>query len=112
MRLAVRARLLDGALHPTDRGEIDAKLMPQRPARLAEIVKMSMRYICKGSSAFSPILKAAEGEVGASTVSASSAAQATAGTQAGSVGATAPSMPLAVGGGRMKRKIKWMCHPS
>jgi 6-phosphogluconate dehydrogenase (decarboxylating) len=40
------------------------RLMPQMPARLHEIVKMSDRYICNGSSAFSPILKAAVGEVG------------------------------------------------
>ena len=37
---------------------------PQLPARLSDRVKMSARYICRGSSAFSPILKAVKGEVG------------------------------------------------
>ena len=47
-------------------------LRPQLPARLQEMVKMSERYICIGSSDFSPILNAAVGVVGvrmASTVS-------------------------------------------
>jgi len=35
-----------------------------KPARLAEIVKISDKYILKGSSVRSPILKAQVGEVG------------------------------------------------
>ena len=38
--------------------------IPGIPARFAEIVKMSERYICMGSSVFSPILKAGVGVVG------------------------------------------------
>ncbi len=38
--------------------------IPGIPARLVEIVKMSERYICIGSSVFSPILKAGVGVVG------------------------------------------------
>ena len=38
--------------------------MPGIPARFAEIVKMSERYIVSGSLIFSPILNAAVGEVG------------------------------------------------
>ena len=40
------------------------RLMPQMPARLQEMVKMSDKYICSGSPDFSPILKAAVGVVG------------------------------------------------
>ena len=43
--------------------------MPQIPARLQEIVKMSERYICNGSSDFSPILNAAVGVVGVTMAS-------------------------------------------
>ena len=39
-------------------------LMAGTPARLAETVYMSLRYIASGSSDFSPILKATDGEVG------------------------------------------------
>ena len=48
-----------------------AELNPQgteiadRPARLTGTVKTSERYICRGSSVFSPILKAGVGVVGA-----------------------------------------------
>ena len=38
--------------------------IPGIPARLADIVKISDKYICRGSSAFSPILKAAVGDTG------------------------------------------------
>src|SRR3954468_18702911 len=44
-------------------------LMPQMPARLQEIVKMSERYICSGSSDFSPTLNAAVGVVGVTMAS-------------------------------------------
>src|SRR3954447_22212123 len=44
-------------------------LMPHTPARFAEIVKISVRYICSGSSAFSPISNAAPGQTGATTAS-------------------------------------------
>ena len=40
------------------------KLNPQIPARLHEIVKISDKYICIGSSDFSPTLNAAVGVVG------------------------------------------------
>jgi hypothetical protein len=39
------------------------------PARFAEIVKTSARYICSGSSIFSPSRKAAVGEVGVTITS-------------------------------------------
>src|SRR5262252_9923352 len=45
------------------------RLIPQIPARLQEIVKMSERYICNGSSDFSPILNAAVGVVGVTMAS-------------------------------------------
>src|ERR1039458_2297506 len=47
-------------------------LTPQMPARLQEIVKMSDKYICNGSSDFSPILNAAVGEVGVTMASTAS----------------------------------------
>src|SRR4030095_4647207 len=43
---------------------------PGMPARLAPIVKMSLRYIASGSSVFSPILKGSVGEAGNSMKSA------------------------------------------
>ena len=45
------------------------RLSPQMPERLAEMVKISIRYICSGSSVFSPILQAAMGEVGVTRAS-------------------------------------------
>src|SRR5205814_3297628 len=45
------------------------KLNPQIPAKLHEIVKMSDKYICNGSSDFSPALKAAVGVVGVTIAS-------------------------------------------
>src|SRR5213079_3175102 len=39
-------------------------LMPQIPARFAALVKISARYICKGSVVFSPSLNAGVGDVG------------------------------------------------
>src|SRR5712671_239182 len=45
------------------------RLNPQMPARLQDRVKMSERYICKGSSDFSPILKAGVGVVGVTMTS-------------------------------------------
>src|ERR1700759_3528651 len=45
------------------------KLKPQIPARLQEIVKISDKYICNGSSDFSPILNAAVGVVGVTMAS-------------------------------------------
>ena len=49
-------------------------LMPQMLARFADMVYISDRYICSGSSTFSPILKAAVGEVGRAIRSTSSKA--------------------------------------
>ena len=43
--------------------------MPGMPARFAEIVNISERYIVRGSLIFSPILKAAVGEVGVTMAS-------------------------------------------
>ncbi len=57
----------------TDRGP--AAIMPQgtltagRPARFALTVNTSARYICSGSSIFSPSLKAGVGQVGIATTS-------------------------------------------
>ncbi|MNV92536.1 hypothetical protein D3C71_1871480 [compost metagenome] len=39
-------------------------LMPGRPARLVESVKMSARYICTGSAVFSPSFHATVGATG------------------------------------------------
>ena len=44
------------------------------PARLAEMVKMSERYMVSGSSTFSPILKAGVGAVGQAITSQASKA--------------------------------------
>jgi len=44
-------------------------LTPQMPAKLHEIVKMSLKYICNGSSDFPPIWNAAVGEVGVTMAS-------------------------------------------
>ena len=44
-------------------------LSPGTPARFPEMVKMSDRYICRGSSVFSPNLKAGVGDVGVTITS-------------------------------------------
>src|SRR6187399_119179 len=51
-------------------------LTPGRPARLTLTVKMSARYICKGSSVFSPSLNGGIGLVGMTMTSACSRARA------------------------------------
>ena len=43
--------------------------IPGMPARLQDMVNMSERYMVRGSSVFSPNLKAAVGEVGVSITS-------------------------------------------
>lgn len=48
--------------------------MPGTPARLTGIVVMSLRYICSGSSIFSPILNAVVGADGVAMMSTSAKA--------------------------------------
>ena len=45
------------------------RLIPGIPARFAEMVNRSDRYICRGSSVFSPNLKAGVGDVGVTITS-------------------------------------------
>src|SRR5437879_2685544 len=49
---------------PSTSAKPHGTLIPQIPARFAGLVKISARYICKGSSVRSPSLKAGTGEVG------------------------------------------------
>jgi hypothetical protein len=44
-------------------------LMAQLPAKFTGMVNVSYKYIAKGSSTFSPILKAVVGEVGVRSTS-------------------------------------------